>query len=116
MPTIDDLLRQRLARMRASYLAMLPDRLGEVQGLWSRAEQGDAAALQAFGQRIHQLAGNGGSFGFPEVSRSAGAIDTLVGSAERERRELSAAESGNVSHELGSLADIVRALGQANQS
>jgi HPt (histidine-containing phosphotransfer) domain-containing protein len=114
MPATDDLLRQQLARMRVSYLATLPSRLGEVEALWSRAGQGDAAALEAFCRKIHQLAGNAGTFGFPEVSRSAAAIDAIVGSAAREDTGLSAAEAASVGRELASLREAVRASGQAD--
>ena len=114
MPASDDLLQQRLARMRAGYFATLPERLGEVRALWSRAGQGDTGALEAFGQRVHQLAGNGGSFGFPKISRAAATMDAVVGSAARERRGLSASEA-EVGHELGALADIIRALVQASR-
>lgn len=64
-------LDQALETLRREYLAEAPARLGELRkdiGAFLAGEQDAVASLLT---RFHRLAGSGGSYGFPEVSRMA---------------------------------------------
>ena len=70
-----------LLALRRQYLAKLPDRLTELQVLWDRwlASGGsDAQARESLHQCVHKLTGAAGTFGLPEVSVAARALEQRV--------------------------------------
>lgn len=61
----DDALEQAFARLRLEYLEEMPQRLDVLS---EAARTGDFAAAR---MTLHQLAGSGGSHGFPAISDAA---------------------------------------------
>ncbi len=64
-------LDQALETLRREYLAEAPARLGELRKDISAFLAGEQDASASLLTRFHRLAGSGGSYGFPEVSRMA---------------------------------------------
>lgn len=62
---------------RALYAAQLPDKIAALESALRHPDAGHEAALAALAQ-AHRLAGSGGTFGFPEVSRAAAGIERIL--------------------------------------
>jgi HPt (histidine-containing phosphotransfer) domain-containing protein len=90
---MNDRVRQAFERLRREYLEEMPARLAALE---SAARSGDHAALRT---GLHQLAGSGGSHGFPEISAAARALE----------RELPTAAPGDIAAALATLHDAVTA-------
>jgi len=66
-----DALQQRLAALHAEYLARLPGRLTELDGLLDALRRGDRDSLEPLQRQLHNLTGSAGSYGLDEISRLA---------------------------------------------
>jgi len=83
------------ARLRARFLAGLPDRLAVMLAVEARLDAGDPTAPEESRTLGHQFAGTGASFGFPELSERG--------------RELERAEVDELRSALDRLIACVRA-------
>src|SRR6185436_7740706 len=61
--------------LRAEYLAQAPGRVAELWTSLERVQNGDADALGELRVLVHRIAGSGGGYGFPDVSRAARLAD-----------------------------------------
>ena len=88
-----------MKRFQQEFAAQLPARLKEAQQLLAACREvpDDDARLLALHRCVHKLAGTAGTFGMPEISREARAIedllDTLLAQAGRARSDFDAAGS-----------------------
>jgi len=73
-------LAQRLAQLRADYVARLPSELAALKSLGEglRGRERDRGDMEALCQRLHKLAGTGGSFGLTELSANARVLEQKV--------------------------------------
>lgn len=62
---------------RALYAAELPDRVAALESAMRQLGTSREAFLSALAQ-AHRLSGSGGTFGFPEVSHTAAAIERII--------------------------------------
>jgi PAS domain S-box-containing protein len=62
---------------RALYAAQLPDKIAALESALRHPDAGEEATLSALAQ-AHRLAGSGGTFGFPEISRAAAGIERIL--------------------------------------
>ena len=94
----------RLAALRADWQAQLPGRLGELRQAAQacRAAPSDAAALEDLHRRVHMLAGSAGTFGLPDLSRQARAVEHGL-EALMERPARTAADFATVQAALDAL-------------
>ncbi len=71
---------RQLARLRQAYRERLSDELLALRALGESLNATDSHrdALDALNQRLHKLAGSGGTFGFPALSASARALEQTV--------------------------------------
>jgi len=97
-------LDRQLAALRASYAERLPARVAalattaaDLAGRWDATE---ALELQ---RHLHNLAGSGASYGFPEISRAARAAEETC----------AAALAAGAAPSLDGLRDAIAALGAA---
>lgn len=67
---------ERFAQLRHAYLARLPALLAEIEALAGRAPAPEA--LDGLYRHLHKLAGSGGTYGFPELSERASALEARV--------------------------------------
>jgi diguanylate cyclase (GGDEF)-like protein len=103
-------LREKLARLRRSYLASLPASLERAEGLCAQlaaAVTADKreAALEGLFHIFHTIKGSGASFRLQEISTAAAEAETLVGALRR-------GEAGDPGA-LGGVLARLRALGTA---
>ncbi|RKH62167.1 response regulator [Corallococcus llansteffanensis] len=74
----EDSFAASLALLSAEYGAKLPERLAALEAHLGRGRQGDAAALtEAYGV-VHKLHGTAGSYGFRDVSITAGRLEDVM--------------------------------------
>ena len=65
--------------MLTAFAQELPQRIGELESLWSRLRAGwDTKALQEMHRSVHHLVSNGKTFGYPELSVEAGALEQIL--------------------------------------
>lgn len=74
----DDPLEQQLRALRRDYLADSAQRVTELRQGRARLAAGEHTALPDLRQAFHRLAGSGGSYGYPQVSRSSREGEQLV--------------------------------------
>ncbi|NNG15754.1 MAG: diguanylate cyclase [Gemmatimonadales bacterium] len=74
MSDLDDGFRE----LQAEYLAEVPQRLAELQEGLARLRGGEADAQGLLRTKLHQLAGSGGSYGFPEISTVAREAEQFI--------------------------------------
>jgi HPt (histidine-containing phosphotransfer) domain-containing protein len=74
----DEELERALAKLRAKYLAELPQRLADIRAELANAEAGDAPAMQSVRLLLHRLAGSAGNHGFDLATNRARAAETLA--------------------------------------
>lgn len=67
------------ARLRARFLAGLPDRLDAMLEVQARLAAGDPAARAAAQTLGHQFAGTGASFGYPALSERGRELERAPG-------------------------------------
>jgi diguanylate cyclase (GGDEF)-like protein len=72
--------RDKIARLRASFVAQLPARIGQAQALFERlsADTADRASAVELHRVFHSLKGTGRSFGFSDLGGVAGQGEDLV--------------------------------------
>ena len=85
-----DPLDAAMRALRAEYLYEAPERVRELSAALGRLRAGDIAALHDLERRFHQLAGSGGSYGFPAITersrRAEHAVIQLIGEARSPQR------------------------------
>ena len=72
---MSDPVERVFARLRREYLDEMPARIEELE---RARREGDTEGLRV---GLHQLAGSGGSHGFPAISTAARAIEAQLGRA-----------------------------------
>ncbi|WP_026280630.1 diguanylate cyclase [Thioalkalivibrio sp. ALE9] len=103
-------LKDRLAQLRARYLQHLPDELAALSSLQGRlaGKEQDREVLDELQQRLHKLAGSGGSFGCASLSTAARALEQRIGDWLQVRElSLDAPTRRSLANELAALARTV---------
>lgn len=72
-------LQERLNALATVYAKGLPEKISEIEILWHRLlDSWDRQTLQDLHRNVHNLAGNGKIFGFPELSHEARVLEQLL--------------------------------------
>ncbi|RZU47675.1 PleD family two-component response regulator [Fluviicoccus keumensis] len=76
-------LEARIQQVKAGFLASLPETVSRIRDLWNSLRHAEWTDAQARELQIiaHRLAGSGGTFGFPEVTRLGAGLDAALGAA-----------------------------------
>ena len=97
MTRLTEAQRAELEALRQSYRAELPAKLGQIAGAVDALHTGwEKAHLEALYDLIHKLTGSAAIYGFGEISRAAGELESWAlealdgGLSEARRLELSA--------------------------
>ena len=70
---------ERMRSLLAAFAQELPQRINEIESLWSRLQAGwDTKALQEMHRSVHHLVSNGKTFGYPELSVEARALEQTL--------------------------------------
>lgn len=65
---MDEVLQEEFLRLRREYVEEAPSRLDQLRTALAAIRAGDPDAPTALKSQLHQLAGSGGSYGFPAIS------------------------------------------------
>src|SRR5215510_12302041 len=73
-------LGKEFQKLRAEFRGSLPAKLTRLRSLWGRidCDEPDADALEILRRELHTMAGSGGTFGLPLVSKAAGAAEAAL--------------------------------------
>jgi chemotaxis protein histidine kinase CheA len=73
-------LGKEFQKLRKEFRGSLPAKLKRLRSLWERidCERPDADALEILKRELHTMAGSGGSFGLPQVSKAAAAAEDAL--------------------------------------
>lgn len=99
----DDALERALRQLRAEYLAEAGQRAAELWSALARVQNGDAGGLDAVRMRVHRLAGSGGGYGFPAITRTAQEADGFC-------RELIARGGAPAGTDLARLTELIQGV------
>ena len=96
-PALSPALQEQLRILRDGYADRLPDKLAQVESLWSIVSQSARAdwpedALFTLHRLVHSLAGSGATFGFPELSLHARRAEIELKTLAAENAELDDAQ------------------------
>jgi diguanylate cyclase (GGDEF)-like protein len=70
---------EKMRCLLASFTQELPDRINEIESLWSKLQiEWDMKALQELHRLVHNLVSNGKTFGYPELSIEARALEQIL--------------------------------------
>jgi diguanylate cyclase (GGDEF)-like protein len=75
---MSELPEETLLGLQREYLAELPSQLAEIRNEIGAFREGREGASRSLRARFHQLAGSGGSYGFPEISSVAREMERWV--------------------------------------
>jgi CheY-like chemotaxis protein len=97
---------REMEALRRSYRAELPEKLRLIAQEGAALQHGawDSARLQSLYDQIHRLAGSAAVYGFDEISRAAGELETWA---------LAALASSAFENRPAELGDLLRALDRA---
>lgn len=102
---IPDDLTEVFAALQQEYLREAPARLAELSKDLAALRSGEEGAIDSLRQRFHRLAGSGGSYGFPEVTRIAREMEQLLSPGSTP----SATDPEGLSQAIASLAEALNA-------
>jgi len=73
-------LGKEFQKLRKEFRGSLPAKLRRLRSLWERidCEEPDADALEILKRELHTMAGSAGSFGLPQVSKAAAAVEAAL--------------------------------------
>lgn len=76
-------LKERIRSVQLNFIAALPTHISDIKQYWNtlRFVAWEHESVLALQMLVHRLAGSGGTFGFPDISRAAAAIDIALGQA-----------------------------------
>ena len=109
MPLSDEARKQH-EELVQSYIAALPDRLAEIKAQWRKARRGQwrgGASRRKLYRIVHQLAGSGTVFGFPEITEQARRAATLLSEMSEETGAASADWIGQLEPALEALCTVL---------
>jgi len=103
-------LTTRLEELRSRYLERLPDEFAELSALQGRlsGQEQDRDVLDELQQRLHKLAGSGGSFGCASLGIAARSLEQRIGAwLEAKELSLDAPARRSLMDEIEALSRIV---------
>lgn len=76
-------LKDRIRSVQLNFIAALPTHIDSINQHWKnlRYVAWQHELVLALQMLVHRLAGSGGTFGFPDISRAAAAVDVALGKA-----------------------------------
>ena len=105
--------RDRIARLRATFVEQLPQRLDAMQALWASLQDASAHAetIDALHRGLHNLKGTASSFGFADLARAAEQAEAcVIAAVEAGAQELSVQCVTRIGGGLAALSTQAHAL------
>lgn len=101
----EDELNRTIAKLHADYAEQLPGTVAQMDDLWRRlvAAEVPIAQLADLARMAHSIAGSGATFGLPQASRAARALELFLDEIKASGRLPGPAEQANASALLAAL-------------
>ena len=91
----------------AAFAQELPHRISEIESLWQKLRsEWDSKALQEMHRSVHHLVSNGKTFGYPELSTEARALEKILKSMLQVTVPLDDSQSSRILQQIDALKRI----------
>ncbi len=98
---------ERIRLLLASFTQELPERISEIETLWSKLQTDwDIRALQELHRSMHNLVSNGKTFGYPELSIEASALEQVLKSLMQREASVDTLQSARILQQILELKRI----------
>ena len=91
----------------ALFAQELPDRINEIEAIWNKLQmEWEMSALQELHRSVHNLVSNGKTFGYPELSIEAGALEQILKSLMQKEAAVDTLQSARILQQILELKKI----------
>ena len=98
---------ERMRLVLAAFAQELPHRISEIESLWQKLRsEWDSKALQEMHRSVHHLVSNGKTFGYPELSTEARALEKILKSLLQVTTPLDDSQSNRILQQIDALKRI----------
>ena len=98
---------ERMRLVLAAFAQELPHRISEIESLWQKLRsEWDSKALQEMHRSVHHLVSNGKTFGYPELSIEACALEKILKSILQVTTPLDDSQSSRILQQIDALKRI----------
>ncbi|MXS82966.1 diguanylate cyclase [Nitrosomonas oligotropha] len=98
---------ERMRLVLAAFAQELPHRINEIESLWQKLRsEWDSKALQEMHRSVHHLVSNGKTFGYPELSIEARALEKILKSMLQVSTPLDDSQSSRILQQIDALKRI----------
>ncbi len=98
---------ERMRLLLASFAQELPERICEIEALWSKLQiDWDIRALQELHRSMHNLVSNGKTFGYPELSIEASALEQVLKNLMQKEASVDTLQSARILQQILELKRI----------
>ncbi|MER0215905.1 MAG: diguanylate cyclase [Nitrosomonas sp.] len=98
---------ERMRLVLAAFAQELPHRISEIESLWQKLRsEWDSKALQEMHRSVHHLVSNGKTFGYPELSTEARALEKILKSLLQVTTPLDDSQSSRILQQIDALKRI----------
>jgi diguanylate cyclase (GGDEF)-like protein len=98
---------ERMRLVLAAFAQELPHRISEIESLWQKLRsEWDSKALQEMHRSVHHLVSNGKTFGYPELSTEARALEKILKSMLQVTTPLDDSQSSRILQQIDALKRI----------
>ncbi|OQW83657.1 MAG: diguanylate cyclase [Proteobacteria bacterium ST_bin16] len=98
---------ERMRLVLAAFAQELPHRISEIESLWQKLRsEWDSKALQEMHRSVHHLVSNGKTFGYPELSVEARALEKILKSMLQVTTPLDDSQSSRILQQIDALKRI----------
>ncbi|MDV6342411.1 diguanylate cyclase [Nitrosomonas sp. Is35] len=98
---------ERMRLVLAAFAQELPHRISEIESLWQKLRsEWDSKALQEMHRSVHHLVSNGKTFGYPELSVEARALEKILKSMLQVTTPVDDSQSSRILQQIDALKRI----------
>jgi len=98
---------ERMRLVLAAFAQELPHRISEIESLWQKLRsEWDSKALQEMHRSVHHLVSNGKTFGYPELSTEARALEKILKSLLQVTTPVDDSQSNRILQQIDALKRI----------
>ncbi|MER0170450.1 MAG: diguanylate cyclase [Nitrosomonas sp.] len=98
---------ERMRLVLAAFAQELPHRISEIESLWQKLRsEWDSKALQEMHRSVHHLVSNGKTFGYPELSTEARALEKILKSLLQVATPVDDSQSSRILQQIDALKRI----------
>lgn len=98
---------ERMHVLLVLFAQELPDRINEIDAIWNKLQlEWEMSALQELHRSVHNLVSNGKTFGYPELSIEAGALEQILKNLMQKQVAMDTLQSARILQQILELKKI----------